>query len=329
MVTFRNAPCPCGSGARFKQCCGALDDGGGDHAEITDLDLLNALKRADDAHRLEGLEPSARDLPNIVKALQDFGIHAVLMGQSAPPIARRAQKLNAMLFVPKERQSGGMHLGAYLFRDMFCQLHAPIAFGSCAIDFWQLIDLSDFQKSWLAEIPEELARFTDQAADIVDFGYGWQEFGHSRQMEPRAKNLVWRAHTQLEAAAATVTTAYDYRGTVLSALLGTELALKAGLAAHGVSDQELRSRSLGHNLASLTERLAALEPGLDAARIGRVVATFPDFVASRYDTPPPDRVATGHILMGAQYVASEVTRRFSDRDCRRDNPSSPARVYPA
>ena len=328
MVTLRNAPCPCGSGARFKHCCGSLDDGGGDQAEITDADLLNALKRADDAHRAEGLEPSARDLLNIGKALQGFGIHAVLMGRGAPPIARRAQRLNAMLFVPRERQSGGMHLGAYLFRDMFCQLYAPIAFGSCAIDFWQLIDLTDFQKSWLAEMPEELARFTDQAADILDFGYGWQEFGHSRHIDARAKNLIWRAHTQLEAAAATATTAYDYRGTVQSALLGTELALKAGPAAHGVSDQELRSRAIGHNLASATARLAALEPELDAARIERVVAAFPELVASRYDTPPPDRVATGHILMGAQYVASEVTRQFSDRDCRRDNPSAQRRIYP-
>lgn len=151
-MTSRNAPCSCGSGARLKHCCGALGDEGGDHAGITDADLLDALKRADDTHRAEGLEPSARDLLNIGKALQDFGIHAVLMGHGAPPIARRAQRFSAMLFVPRERQSGGMHLGADLFRDMFCQLYAPIVFGNCAIDFWQLIDLTDFQKSWLAEM---------------------------------------------------------------------------------------------------------------------------------------------------------------------------------
>jgi hypothetical protein len=51
-------------------------------------------------------------------------------------------------------------------------------------------------------------------------------------------------------------------------------------------------------------------------------------VASRYDTPPPGRVETGHILMGAQFIASEVTRQFSDRNCRSDNPSAPSRKYP-
>jgi hypothetical protein len=36
----------------------------------------------------------------------------------------------------------------------------------------------------------------------------------------------------------------------------------------------------------------------------------------------------GHILMGAQFIASEVTRQFSDRNCRSDNPSAPSRKYP-
>jgi hypothetical protein len=228
------------------------------------------------------------------------------MGRGAPPIARRAQELNAQLFLPKERQAGGLHLGVFLFRDMFCRLYAPIAFGTCAIDFWQMLELSDLQKAWLAESPEQLATFGD-----------------------RARDLIWRAHVQLEAAAATATGAYDYRGTVQSALLGTELALKAGLAAHGMTDRELAGRGLGHKLTALTAKLAEFEPDIDADRIGRVVATFPDFVSSRYDTAPPDRVSTGHIIMGAQYVASEVTRRFSDRDCRSDNPGSPPRAYPA
>jgi hypothetical protein len=132
----------------------------------------------------------------------------------------------------------------------------------------------------------------------------------------------------LEAAAATATTAYDFRGTVQCALLGGELALKAGLAGHGISDAELGSRALGHNLAALADRLAQFEPDFDVNRVKRVVAAFPDFVQSRYNTQPPDRIETGHILMGAQYIGSEVTRCFSDRDYRKDNPAAPPRTYP-
>lgn len=312
-TTKRNGPCDCGSGKRAKHCCKTLNRPTEGSSGISDADLLAALKKADDANVAEGLEPSARSLMNVSKALESFGIHAILMGHGTPPIVERVRRLGDQLFVPKELHTGGMHLGAYLFRDMFCQLYAPVAFGTCAIDFWMMVDLNDIQKRWLAETPDEFARFTDQAADILDFGYGWQEFGHGRSLDLRSKNLIWRAHTQLEAAAATATTAYDFRGTVQSALLGAELALKAGLAAHGVGDPELKSRSIGHNIGAAAARLAIFEPAFDVARVQRVATLFPDYVASRYDTPPPSRTETGHILMGAQYIASEVTRRFSDR----------------
>lgn len=324
----RNAICLCGSGKRYKHCCGSSKSAlpGGD--DIPDTELLRALMAADDLHMAQGLEPSARSFLNVGKALESFGIHAVLMGFGSPAIVERTRELNDQLFTPKELRDGGMHLGAFLFRDMFCQLHAPIAFGECMIDFFKMVDLNDIQKAWLAETPDALACFVDQAADILDFGYGWTEFGHGRQIEARATDLIWRSHVQLEAAAATATSACDFRGTVQSALLGAELALKAGLAAHGVTDQELGSRAIGHNLSAAAERLGEFEPLLDVARIQRVASRMPNFVDSRYNSPPPGRVETGHILMGAQYIASEVTRRFSDRDCRADNASAVPRAYP-
>lgn len=330
-MAFRNAPCTCGSGKRYKHCHGAVPERRDVDNGITDQALIEALKRADDEGIRLGEEPSARSLLNIGRALQEFGYKEfVLMGRDTPPIAERAHELNNMLFVPKELKTGGMHLGAFLFRDMFCRLYAPVAFGNCQFDFWQMLDLSDFQKEWLAENPEDLARFTDQAADILDLGYGCHEFGHQRNIDLRARDLIWRAHAQLEAAAATATSAYDFRGTIQSALLGTELALKAGLAALGVSDAELSNKKkIGHNLVAAAIRLGGLCPSFDADRVQRVVNIFPDFVASRYNLPSPSRTETGHILMGAQYVASEVTRQFSDRDSRKDNPPMSNRRYPA
>jgi len=325
----RNAICPCGSGKRYKHCCGSSKSALPSGDDISDTELLRALMAADDLHMAQGLEPSARSFINVGKALESFGIHAVLMGFGAPPIVERTRELNDKLFTPKELRDGGMHLGAFLFRDMFCQLHAPIAFGECLIDFFKMVDLNDIQKAWLAETPDALACFVDQAADILDFGYGWTEFGHGRQIEARATDLIWRSHVQLEAAAATATSACDFRGTVQSALLGAELALKAGLTAHGVTDKELGSRAIGHNLSAAAERLGEFEPLLDVARIQRVASRMPNFVDSRYNAPPLGRVETGHILMGAQYIASEVTRRFSDRDCRTDSASAVPRAYPA
>jgi len=298
---------------------------------ISDEEMIEALKRADTVGRAKGEEPSARELMNVGRALGEFGVTSFrITGRDRPDIVQRAQELNRMLFMPRELQAGGVHLGAFLFRDMFCRMYAPIAFGRAHIDFWKLVDLNDFQKAWLASDEHDLARFTDQAADIIDFGYGFMEFGHGRSIDPRGNDLMWRAHAQLEAAAATATSAYDYRGTTQSAILGTELALKAGLAASGVSDKELSSRkSIGHNLVAAAQKLGSLCPNFDADRVERVVSTFPDYVSSRYLDKPPSREETGHLIMGAQYVAAEVTRQFSDRNLRKNDPAFQRRQYPA
>ncbi|BBE34307.1 SEC-C metal-binding domain-containing protein [Sphingosinicella microcystinivorans] len=328
-MPLRNNLCACGSGKRHKHCHGAVVESREIENNVTDQALIAALKRADDEGIRLGQEPSARSLLNIGRALREFGYEEfVLIGRNKPSIVERAQKFNNMLFVPKELKMGCMHLGAFLFRDMFCRLYTPVSVGEVRIDFWEMLDLSDFQKKWLTENPDDLACFTDQSADILDFGYGCYEFGHQRKIDSRGQDLIWRAHTQLEAAAATATSAYDFRGTIQSALLGTELALKAGLAAFGVSDAELRT-DIGHNLCTAAIRLSKFCPLFEVDRVQRVVGTFPRFVASRYNLPPPSRTETGHILMGAQYVASEVTRQFSDRDCRRDNPAMSSRQYPS
>lgn len=296
---------------------------------VSNEEMLRALKRSDAIGRAQGEEPSARSLLNVGRALEEFGVTGFSMtGSDRPEIVKQAQELNAMLFMPRDLQGGGVHLGAFLFKDMFCRLYAPIVFGRPYVDFWKLTDLNDVQKAWLAEDEDDLARFTDQAADVFDFGYGFMEFGHGRSIDARSKDLIWRSHVQLESAAATATAAYDYRGTTQSAILGTELALKAGLAACGIPDRELSSRMIGHNLVAASHKLGALCPKFDTSRVERVVSSFPDYVSSRYIDKPLGREETGHLVMGAQYVASEVTRQFSDRDIRKEDNSFQSRQYP-
>ena len=266
---------------------------------------------------------------NAHEALASFGIYAAI-ASSMPdsPVAARCKKLNDELFLPKDLQMGSFHLGVFMFRDMFCHLYAPGSFGSPAIDMWNYLDLSDFQKDWLRTLPDELARFEDQSIDILDFGYGWRAFGEGRELDRRGADLIRRSHVQIEAAAAVAAGGGDLSGSMQSALLGTELALKAGLAAHWVEDDDLKNL-FRHDLKKLAKSLAKHEPRFDLDRVLRVIRLFPNYVKDRYSLPPKSRVETGHILMGAQYVASEVTRQFSPYDCRKRDPSLGSRTYPA
>lgn len=326
-ASSRNKPCLCGSGRRTKHCCGSpipTDN----HATVSDDELRELVHCADDEGMRAGEEPKQRSFLNVLRVLKALRIDGVpLVGENAPSIVRRIHAANNCLFRPEDQRGGGVHLGAFLFRDLFCRVSVPIIFGSPNIDFFQMIDLSDYQKSWLSNSPENIARLTDQAVDLLDFGYGWMEFGHGRSLDPRGASLIFRSHVQLEAAAATATGAYDYRGTIQSALLGSELAIKAGLAAHGLTDGELKD--FGHNPVRAAKKLAELETNFDLDRVLRVVKLFPDYVQSRYAGAEPDRKKTGHILMGAQYIASEVTRLFSDRNLRSHNPDLHTRSYPA
>lgn len=325
MIPDRNALCSCNSGFRFKHCCGALSDA---VARPSSAELERLAIEADDEGLNLGEEPKQRAFTNVLRMVKRLGLDGVvLIGKGAPPIINRIHAANNRLFRPVDMREGGVHLGFFMFRDLFAQLSVPLILGAPYVDFVKQLDLSDDQKRWLAADEEAMGRFEDQALDLFDFGYGVMEFGHSRPVSDSAKDLIYRSHTHLEAAAATATTAYDFRGTVQSALIGAELAVKAGLASNGVGDAQLR-KIYGHNLGKAAEALGDLEPRFDVDRVVRAASGFPDFAQSRYSGPQPSRIETGHIVMKAQYIASEVTRTFTDRNLREDQASARQRCYP-
>jgi hypothetical protein len=319
----RNEACACGSGQRHKHCCGALSA----NSVRPSQDYLEHLAfEADEEGMALGEDPSQRAFANVLRVLNKLNVEGVpLTGSRAPPIVQRVHSANDRLFRPIDKQSGGVHLGFFMFRDLFSRLYVPYIYGSPLVDFMSLCDLSDDQKRLLGADRRAMAFFEDQALDLMDFGCGFMEFGGDLEVKEHAGELIYRSHVQLEAAAATATSAFDFRGTIQAALLGTELALKAGLAAEGLSNTELKA--FGHNLKKATDELGSLSKRFDASRVHRAVSTFPDYVQSRYAGPQPGRVQTGHILMRAQYVASEVTRAYSDRNVREQRPGY-VRSYP-
>lgn len=324
MSASRNRTCPCGSRQRFKHCCGAVSESA---LRPTNDELQELACEADDEGLALGEEPKQRSFKNVLRMLAKLGIDGVpVTGERAPEIVKRIHRANDRLFRPIDQREGGIHLGFFMFRDIFARFSVPMIFGSPFIDFWSLLDLSDDQKRWMATDNEAVARFEDQAIDLLDFGYGIREFGHTREVTDQSKELIFRAHIQLEAAAATATGAYDFRGTLQSALIAAELALKAGLSCNGHCDSDLRL--IGHDLVKAARALGEHETTFDADRVIRAVQTFPNFVHSRYSGQQPDRREMGHILMKAQFIASEVTRTFTDRNMRADQDCPKARSYP-
>ncbi len=167
----RNRPCSCGSGKKHKHCCGAIAPPADEYAAISDEEVLRHIHAADDEGLAAGESPKQRAFHNILRVLKRLDIDGViLVGDNAPPIVKRIHRLNDLLFRPEDKQEGGIHLGAYMYRDIFCRLYVPIIFGSPSVDFYKLSDLSDYQKQRLHSDPTERDRFFDQALDLLDFG---------------------------------------------------------------------------------------------------------------------------------------------------------------
>lgn len=281
----------------------------------SDQELLRLVIAADDEALAEGHDPSDRAwrVPQAVMGQIGFDSY-VMAGLGTPPELEKLRAIHASLYRRSDTGVGGVHMGAFMFRDVFAKIEVPMIFGSVGIDPTTLTDLSPNQVQWLMSRPTDFAAFVDQFIDLFDFGYGLMEIGADRPVPVEARDLLGLAHFQLQAAAAVVSGAFDLRGAVQSALIGCELALKGGLAAAG-GDEKAR-RKLGHDLPGLARWLGALEPGFEARRAVPALEALPAFVENRYATAQPDRRETGRILMTGQYIAGEVMRSLSPRNLR-------------
>jgi hypothetical protein len=92
---------------------------------------------------------------------------------------------------------------------------------------------------------------------------------------------------------------------------------------------EATRKSHGHNLKSAADAFAKAYPGFDLQRVKSTIARFPPYVANRYSPQQPSRIETGHIAMGAQYIAGEIMRQVCGYSFRNDLMPPQSRYYPA
>jgi hypothetical protein len=222
----------------------------------------------------------------------------------------------------------GSHIGVFMYRDIFARIGVPIIFGQVSINPFDFVELTPIQLRIIKTEPDQMETYLDQFFDVADVQYGTQELKTQFATMELVVRFIGLSRLHLHSASAVLTGGYDHRGGVQAALLATELALKAGAAAKGLSEQDIKDR-FGHRNRDTADFVGASWPSFDVARVKRVLAAHPPFVLNRYSATQPDRREVGHLVMGAQYIVSEVVRLISDRDFRSGlNPPS-ARRYPA
>jgi len=295
--------------------------------DISDQELLKLIIEADDLLLQGGVSPQGRSLQVILKVMERLGHKDfVFAGIGKSPFVDKISTLHASLYRPTDFAIGGLHGGIFMFRDVFARVTVPIIYGAPKINPFEMTDLSEKQLQWLCSRDQDMRMFLDQFIDIFDFAGGTNNLGDYEAPPKDALDIFMLAAFQLQGAAAALSVAFDSRGAVQSALIGTELALKGGLAAAGAD--EAARRKHGHNFASAAKALREVRAGFDLERVLATIVRMPPYVENRYSSTQPNRIETGHIVMGAQYIAGEVMRQATGNSIRAKMSMQGERVYP-
>ncbi|WP_430471873.1 hypothetical protein [Thalassospira lucentensis] len=294
---------------------------------LKDEELMQIIVTADNAAFIDGVAPKGRVFPVIQSVMRQLGHESYqFAGVNENPLVKRIEELHSSMYRSKDLAIGGVHGGVYMFRDVFIQISVPLIYGTVELDILRLTDMSDMQKRLLAMNPAFFNQFADQFIDIFDFGAGFEGFDEARHLEERLLPKFGLAKYQLQAAAATLCSPFEFQGAVQSGLLAAELTVKAGLSGAGYTDQQLKK--LNHDMSNCVNAFCEVYDGADFERMARVSGSLPKFVENRYSSEQPGRVETGEIVMKAQYIAGEVMRQLSGWSLRQRLDGVSERSYP-
>lgn len=285
-------------------------------------EIFQLILRLEDELEEEGQDPDQRafHLPN--RAMHELGYEsfALIEGTQANALFEQIREIHSSFYRQKDIAAGGAHAGAFMFRGISTLIEIPIIFGRVGIDLIQLCDLTDNQKIWLAHRKHDLDGYYETALNLLDFAGGFFRMGDFKPLPKQSSPLFFLARSHLQAAAATLCATLDTRGCVQSAILGSELSLKAAIAGHGTSDKELRA--FGHDQRKLVAAVSSAYPNADTDGLLEGVRQLPPFVENRYSMDQPNRREAGRIVMTAQFIAAEAMRSVGQSTFR-SKPSTP------
>lgn len=279
---------------------------------LSDADLVNLIIGIDEHLLSLDKDPEERSwrVPSLLMAklgYKDF----ILAGPGTPSILERIRKLHKRLYHPRDFNNRFLHVGVFMFRDTAVSFEIPLVMGKVGLDPVSHLNMEPLQREWFVSRKTDVEAFVLQYADVFDFMTGIFSSSEANPFHGRASELVWAARFHLQAVSSVLTTPVDHSGAVQSCVLASELVLKAGLAAKGKTDAELKKYS--HNLSLATADLIELLPSINAERVNTAVRLMPSLVQNRYTIDQPSRRETGTIAMAAQTIAGEVVRAFTGR----------------
>lgn len=278
-----------------------------------DNELFRMVLAAEDEADAQGMDPKQRSFWVPQRVMRALGYESFVMaGIGKPEALNRIERLHERLYREKDVGVGGLHGGAFMFRGIATWIYIPIIYGQVNIDAFEFCDLNDMQKRWLASREESLNAYIETFSDLFDFAGGIGNLADYQHPPEAAMPLLGLSAFHLQSSAATLCSAFDPRGCVQSAILASELVLKAAAAGAGATEKDLKG--LGHKMSAIADAAKEGWPGFEADRVGQLIAALPPYVENRYSGSQPTRREAGAIVMAAQGIAGSTMRAITGGD---------------
>jgi hypothetical protein len=281
---------------------------------MEEINLTKIVLEIDDELIKKGVEPYQRPHKACSLVAKKLGV-AIVFGQGEDKLVRDIHDIYSKLYRSVDLVQPPLHIGVFMFKDIFFPIKIPLLYGQVKID------LSCFLK----EIPENIRRWVfsdkysglsyfDQLIDIFDFTYSLDDIEKDEKISPEAFEYWILAKNQMEAAAATVVGSFNKYVAVQNSQLAVELVLKGVLITKEYKNKTLKK--YGHNTNKILEETLKHLTAVDTVRLERVIKNFPKFSQSRYEINSLTRIEVGRMIMGAQFIAGEILRQYSNRNLR-------------
>ena len=119
--------------------------------KLADQELWDLILTLEDELLADGLGLKQRHLQLPARAMERLGYtNFAWSGHPEPVLLRRIRTLHQALYRTKDVAVGGLHGGAFMFRDIAVEIRVPWFFGTVPLNPFEHNDLTPQQREWLA-----------------------------------------------------------------------------------------------------------------------------------------------------------------------------------
>lgn len=273
--------------------------------ELSDEYLLLLIDEADRELHAKGLNLSARRFRSVAEVCSRLG-YQFIIGGPKDPFIDKLHDLTQCFFRPKDGGAPSIFSGLMAHLGFTFQVHVPVVYGHVKVNPFDHTDATEWQLRRIYRVSHEFDECFKQVCDVWDVGTQLAPLDGKKKLLGRVSELFDLSAFHLTAAVCTLSQRSANRGAAQSALISSELAIKALHLENGRSEDWIK-KNIGHDLNRGLDDLT-VKLGIDAPSVKNVIQRLPSMVGERYGDVEVPALKMNELVLLAQSVLAAVAR---------------------